>query len=188
MVRAGPLEPVLRGLLVKDPARRSGVAEARRGLQAVLDGAQPTPPARPAAAEVPSAVPSSPPAPPASPPPAPPAGESRESARRRPAAAVRGDAVARFSAEDLRALAAASRAVLGSVVSDARDHLAERQRDRREVRGGGGKAAPAPSAPPRRRRRFKRRWVFVPLLLLFLLVVAVVAAVVVVLGHVVGSF
>jgi eukaryotic-like serine/threonine-protein kinase len=179
MVRAGPLEPVLRGLLVKDPAQRSGVAEARRGLQAVLDGPEPTPPARPAAAEGPSAVPA--------PPPSPPADESRESARRRPPAAVRGDAVARFSAEDLRALAAASRAVLGSVVSDARDHLAERQRDRRELRGG-RKAAPAPSAPPPRRRRFKRRWVLVPLGVALLLLVAVIAVVVVVLTHVVDSF
>src|ERR671929_1265851 len=36
MVRAGPLEPVLRGLLTKDPARRSTAAQARAGLEAVL--------------------------------------------------------------------------------------------------------------------------------------------------------
>jgi hypothetical protein len=100
--------------------------------------------------------------------------------------AVRGDPVARFSAEDLRALAAASRAVLGSVVSDARDHLAERQRDRRESRRANDPAAPAPS-PPARRRRFKRRWVVVPLLVVLVLIVAVVAAIAVVVAHAFGS-
>jgi serine/threonine protein kinase len=171
MDRAGPLEPVLRGLLIKDPAQRSTVAEARRGLQAVLDAREAPPPGRPAAA---------------SEPPVPALASPMGFAGPRAPSAVRGDPVARFSAEDLRALAAASRAVLGSVVSDARDHLAERQRDRRESRRANDLAAPAPS-PPARRRRFKRRWVVVPLLVVLVLIVAVVAAIAVVVAHAFGS-
>src|SRR3712207_8487564 len=38
MLRAGPLEPVLRGLLTKDPTRRATAAQARRDLQAVVAG------------------------------------------------------------------------------------------------------------------------------------------------------
>ena len=53
MVRAGPLEPVVRGLLAKDPARRSTVAQAREALAAVLAGA-----------DVPAATPPPPPPPP----------------------------------------------------------------------------------------------------------------------------
>ena len=41
MLRAGPLEPVLRGLLTKDPAQRSTVAQAAPQLQAVLAGLPP---------------------------------------------------------------------------------------------------------------------------------------------------
>jgi hypothetical protein len=140
----------------------------------VLDGREAVPPARPAAGDPLLAGPPRRPA------------ESRELPRQRAQAAVRGDAVARFGAEDLRALAAASRAVLGSVVSDARDHLAERQRDRREWRRSHGPAAPAPP-PPRRRRRFKRRWVVVPLLVVLLLVLAVVGAIAYLVAHAVGS-
>jgi hypothetical protein len=171
MERAGPLEPVLRGLLIKDPARRCTAAEARRGLQAVLDAPQGAPPAHPPAAGVPRA--------------SRPASATGFAGHRAPSA-VRGDPVARFSSEDLRALAAASRAVLGSVVSDARDHLAERQRDRREWRRANVPAAPAPSPPPRR-RRFKRRWVVVPLLVVLVLIVAVVAGIAVLVAHAFGG-
>src|SRR3954470_1556551 len=47
MLRAGPLEPVLRGLLTKDPARRSTVRSARPQLEAVLAGQAPDPAAAP---------------------------------------------------------------------------------------------------------------------------------------------
>jgi hypothetical protein len=77
--------------------------------------------------------------------------------------------VERLDADDLRALASASRALLTSVARDARDqarHLAERRRDRK------AEPAPAPSATPRR-RRFKRRWVVVPLLVTVTIVLLV---------------
>jgi serine/threonine protein kinase len=143
MLRAGPLEPVLRGLLTKDPAERSTVGRAREQLQAVLGGAMPAPPPPPAGTPYP-------------PPPDPP-----------PPGNVPGDAVARLDSADLRALASASRALLGSVARDARDqarHLAERRRERRDAERPTG-------APPRRRRRFKRRWVVVPVLVTVLLAV-----------------
>jgi serine/threonine protein kinase len=149
MLRAGPLEPVLRGLLTKDPAQRSTEATARAGLAAVAEGRAP-------AGAATSPVP---------PPPAP--------------APVPGNAPERIEVADLRALASASRSLLGSVARDARDqarHLADNRRER--------KAAPPP--PPRRRWRFKRRWVVVPvvttLLVLLLLAVGVAVAIVAFLG------
>jgi hypothetical protein len=82
--------------------------------------------------------------------------------------------VERLDADDLRALASASKALLTSVARDARDqarHLAERRRDRK------GEPAPPPeTAPPptaRRRRRFKRRWVVVPLVVTVVVVLLV---------------
>jgi serine/threonine protein kinase len=140
MLRAGALDPALRGLLTKDPARRSTVEQTRRQLQAVLAGAVPSP---------------SPPPPPEPPPPAPAAGP------------VPGGSVERIDAADLRALASASRALLGSVARDAREqarYLADRRRERKV-----GSPAPPPAhdagvVPQRRRRRFKRRWVVVPVL------------------------
>jgi serine/threonine protein kinase len=135
MLRAGPLEPVLQGLLTKDPAARTDAALARQQLSAVLAGA----PAGPSPAPPP--VPASLPAP----------------------------SVERLDADDLRALASASRALLTSVARDASDqarHLAERRRDR--------KAEPAPSrATAPRRWRFKRRWVVVPLLVTVVVVLLV---------------
>src|SRR3954462_12146146 len=44
MLRAGPLEPVLQGLLTKDPARRSTVRAAGQQPQDVLSGRQSAPP------------------------------------------------------------------------------------------------------------------------------------------------
>src|SRR5215212_311429 len=127
VVRAGPLEPVLRGLLAKDPTRRITVAQARPQLEAVLAGSEPeTPPAAP-----------------------PPPSES-------PAE----ESVHRFDSADLKLLASASAAVLGSVARDARDqarYLADKRRSRQ------GPVAGRPPAAPRRRWRFKRRWVVVPL-------------------------
>jgi serine/threonine protein kinase len=133
MLHAGPLEPVLTGLLTKDPAARTSAETARQQLTAVLAGSPPG----------------------ALPPPS----------------------VERIDADDLRALASASKALLTSVARDARDqarHLAERRRERKGD-GGPVPAAPAagPPAAPRRRRRFKRRWVVVPVLVTLLIVVLV---------------
>jgi hypothetical protein len=147
MVRAGPLEAVLSGLLTKDPARRSTAQEARARLQDVLAGRAPAPSA------------SAPPQQSTPPPPAP--------------ARVPGNSVERIDAEDLRKLASASKALLGSVARDAREVLAERRRERKTQEQRGPARAPArkAAAPPARRRRFKRRWVVVPVLTTVVLVV-----------------
>lgn len=61
--RAGPLAPLLEGLMAKDPERRPGVAQARQLLASVLGtGAAPSPGAPPASG-VPGGVPFGPPAP-----------------------------------------------------------------------------------------------------------------------------
>jgi hypothetical protein len=168
MLRAGPLQPVLTGLLTKEPARRATLEQARRDLAAVLAGRGPAGWAPP-------------PPPPVAPPHGPPA------AARHP---VPGGAAERIDADDLRALASASRALLGSVAREARDVLADRRRgrkeaDRRQGRGeadGRGPSSPAPGrvAAPTRRRRFKRRWVVVPV------VTTVLIGVLVVVGAAVG--
>jgi eukaryotic-like serine/threonine-protein kinase len=147
VVRAGPLEAVLSGLLTKDPARRSTAQEARARLQDVLAGRAPAPSA------------SAPPQQSTPPPPAP--------------ARVPGNSVERIDAEDLRKLASASKALLGSVARDAREVLAERRRERKTQEQRGPARAPArkAAAPPARRRRFKRRWVVVPVLTTVVLVV-----------------
>lgn len=144
MLRAGPLGPVLLGLLTKDPAARTHAALAREQLSAVLAGA--------AAGR--------------------PAGAPRPAPAALPAASME-----RLDADDLRALASASKALLTSVARDARDQarsLAERRRGRR---GGSDPvpARPAGGAPaaPRRRRRFKRRWVVVPVLVTLIVVLLV---------------
>jgi serine/threonine protein kinase len=151
MPRAGPLEPVLRGLLTKDPAQRSTAPQAARALSALhLSVTQgPPPPAEPQ---------------PRAPQPVP------------------GGSAARIDAADLRKLASVSRAVLGSVARDARDHLADRRRDKKEERRSGPRAVAerAIGPPPQRRRRFKRRWVVVPVL------TTVIVLVLVVLGALVG--
>jgi eukaryotic-like serine/threonine-protein kinase len=144
MLRAGPLEPVLLGLLTKDPAQRSTAAHAARQLSALHSIPAPSAPAAPA----------TPAAPPSGPKPVP------------------GGSAARIDAEDLRKLASASKAVLGSVARDARDHLADRRRDKKEERRSGRRAVVerAVGPPPQRRRRFKRRWVVVPVLTTVLIV------------------
>jgi serine/threonine protein kinase len=144
VLRAGPLEPVLTGLLTKDPAARTSAATARQQLTAVLAGSPPGPL----------------PPPPAAP--------------RAAAGALPAPSVERLDSDDLRALASASRALLTSVARDARDqarYLAERRRERRD--GGPAPSRPADGgtpAPQRRRRRFKRRWVVVPVLVTFVIV------------------
>jgi hypothetical protein len=91
---------------------------------------------------------------------------------------VPGGSAARIDAEDLRKLASASRAVLGSVARDARDHLSDRRREKKaERRVAAGRGTPPPvqrAAPPARRRRFKRRWVVVPVLTTVALVVLLI--------------
>jgi serine/threonine protein kinase len=163
MLRAGPLEPVLRDLLTKDPARRGSARTTRPQLEAVIRGARATSPPPPAAAPPP------PPATAAPPPPAP--------------GVMPGNSVERIDGDDLRALASASRELIGSVARDARDQarmLADRRRDRKaRVRHDlPARAATAPprrpagdAAAPPRRRRFKRRWVVVPVLTTVVLVV-----------------
>jgi serine/threonine protein kinase len=152
MLRAGPLEPVLTGLLTKDPARRASVAETRRQLEAVR-----------ARGPVASAAPSEPQVLP-------------------PHGPVPGGSVERIDADDLRALASASKALLGSVARDARDQarvLVDRRRDRKE-QDRRRDPAPAPGrrgAAPPRRRRFKRRWVVVPVLVTVLVVLLVVGGI-----------
>jgi hypothetical protein len=79
--------------------------------------------------------------------------------------------VERIDADDLRRLAEASRAVLGSVARDSARYLARRAARGREPRRTG---QPAPAGRrgrdakdvARPRRRFKRRWVVVPTLVL----------------------
>ena len=155
MLRAGPLEPVLRGLLTKDPAQRSTTSQAARQLSALHSS---------------PALPSSAPPPPPAATPAPPP---------RDRVPVPGGSAARIDAEDLRKLASASRAVLGSVARDARDHLADRRRERKAERrvADGRDASPSPvqrTAAPPRRRRFKRRWVVVPVLTTVVLVLLLI--------------
>jgi|tagenome__1003787_1003787.scaffolds.fasta_scaffold20774941_2 serine/threonine protein kinase len=146
MVRAGPLEPVVRGLLAKDPARRSSAAQAREELQAVLAGAEIPLPA-------------------ATPPPPPP---------------VAHESVHRFDAAELKQLAAASAAVLGSVARDARDQARTLVERRRQT------VAERPPSAPRRRWRFKKRWVVVPVVTALVVVLAVLGGLVWLVLHVLG--
>jgi serine/threonine protein kinase len=155
MVRAGALEPLLRGLLTKDVAQRTTAAQARRGLEAVLAGAEPEPAAAPAA---------------------PPAGPDGG----RPDGFQPDEPVHRFDSTDLKRLAAASRAVIGTVAREARASahtVAERRREQHAqnaVRPTAGRRR----GEPRRRRRFKRRWVVVPLLIVLIIVLAVLVGLV----------
>jgi len=156
MLRAGPLEPVLLGLLTKDPARRMTPSEAQRLLEA---------------ARTPGPAPSAPPQPAPDPVPA-----GAQGGRR----TVPGGSVERLNADDLRALASASRTLLGSVVRDAADEarvLAGRRRERKEQEQREVPVPKAAAPPPRRRRRFKRRWVVVPVVVTVVVVVILVVAI-----------
>jgi serine/threonine protein kinase len=95
---------------------------------------------------------------------------------RKPAARPpRGGDVERFDLSELLALASSSKAALGTVVRDVRDHA--REAGERRLAG-----EPPPSrrdrraAAKKRRFRFKRRWVVIPLVLLLLFVALVVTA------------
>jgi serine/threonine protein kinase len=152
MLRAGPLEPVLIGLLTKDPASRSTAQSSRSQLEAVIAGRAPSSDA----VQAPPAQPAPPPAP----------------------GPLPGNSVERIDSEDLRRLASASRALLGSVARDARDVLAERRRERKaqDPRLRTGQPPRESTAPPQRRRRFKRRWVVVPVLTTVIVVAILLAA------------
>ncbi|MCV2489916.1 serine/threonine protein kinase [Geodermatophilus sp. YIM 151500] len=214
--RAGPLEPLLRGLLTKEPARRATVAQARRDLEAVLAGARPdaaagTPAAPPPAAGDQAARPSAagssaagspgpPPKAPGGPPPprsdgAPsPDGAAGPPAREQPPAyppprpgPVPAGSVHRFDADDLHRLAHASRAVLGSVARGSARYVAERRREhRRPEHRRPEHRRPEPPPPPPARRRFKRRWVVVPTLAALVVTLLVLAAGVALLGWLLG--
>ena len=170
MLAAGPLEPVLRGLLTKEPGRRMSAAEARRRLEEVLTGAPP-----PRAAARPARSP-----------------RIRD-------AVHRGGQLARFDRAELRSLASASRAVLGSVagtvaesvVREARDQartLVDRKLGRpdpapgRSNRPGRDAGAAGPGATPPR-WRFKRRWVVVPVVVTCILAVLVLVGLAVLLAR-----
>ena len=143
---AGPLEPALRALLTKDPARRATADDARLLLEQVREA-------------------------PAGPPAAPPTLS---------VTAQGGDRVERFDRHQLRSLATASRAVLGTVAHQARDqardvrHLA---RDQALSMAERHRPTDAP-APWWREWRFRKRWVLVPALVGLLVTVLVVTGVV----------
>jgi hypothetical protein len=93
--------------------------------------------------------------------------------------------VVRLDLAELRSLASASRAALGSVAGNVARET--RQQVRTLADRNRQDAAPAPPpAPPRRRFRFKRRWVVVPLLVVLLVLAAVVTGVVWLLAHASG--
>ncbi|SOE03018.1 serine/threonine-protein kinase [Blastococcus haudaquaticus] len=166
-LRAGPLEPVLGLLLTKDPAGRGTAETVRPRLQAIAAGRVPDPVAAPPRQAAP------PPRAAAPPPPTP--------------ARVPGNSVERIDSDDLRKLASASKALLGSVARDARDVLSERRRERKDERRSPARpAAAAPPAAPPRRRRFKRRWVVVPVLTTVVVVVALLVGAAIALAAVFG--
>jgi len=145
-LRAGPLEPVLQGLLTKDPAQRSTAATARPQLEAIADGRVPVP------------------APTSAQPPPPPPGP------------VPGGSMERIAGDDLRALASSSKALLGTVARDARDqarHLADRRRERKDRQPVAARPAPP---PPRRRRFRRRWVVVPVLLTVALVLLLLVGA------------
>jgi serine/threonine protein kinase len=147
MRAAGPLAPVLQGLLTKDPTARTSAAEARRQLTAVVTEA---------ASEAPS---------------------RRRSARPRGSAGgPRGGNVERFDLADLLALASSSRAALGTVVRDVREHAREAGERLHAVDAPARTRRERRAAAKQRRFRFKRRWVVVPLVVLLLIVVLVLGA------------
>ncbi|MGY1699794.1 serine/threonine-protein kinase [Geodermatophilus sp. SYSU D00766] len=195
--RAGPLAPVLQGLLTRDTAQRWDVARARAGLRDALAGAGPGPAWSPPE----------------------PAGPPAENA---PAL---GGQVERFELDDLRALASVIGTVARDARDQAR-YLADKRKERKErkeqrhaeeQRHGAERApdrahrarpaappAPAPQTPrpaaprgmPRapqhtRRRgvqrwRFKRRWVVVPVVVTVLAVLAALGGLVALVAALLG--
>ena len=157
MRAAGPLAPVLQGLLTKDPSTRTSAAEARRQLTAVLAEAVPVTAA----------------------------GNDRAAGR---AASPRGGDVQRFDVAELLALASSSRAALGTVVRDVREHAREVGERRQATEAAPRSRRERRAAAKQRRFRFKRRWVVVPLVLLLLVVLLVVGVIALVLTGVIELY
>jgi serine/threonine protein kinase len=140
MLRAGPLEPVLRGLLTKDPAQRSTASQAAQALTALHSSPAQGPPA-PAAPQ------------PRAPQPVPGGAAARIEPEDLKKLASTSRAVLGSVARDAR-----------DQLADRRRDKEERRSDRRSL------AERAVGPPPQRRRRFKRRWVVVPVLTTVLIV------------------
>ena len=174
--RAGPLQPALLGLLAKDPAERSTPAEARAQLEAALTA--------PASAGPPEPQPQPQPQPEPAP------------ARRDGSRGSRGS-VAVLGADDLRALAAASRAVLHAVVDASATARSTARSTPKSTPGSPERSAPPEPVPARRGRkppprrslgrRLTRRLVKIALTVVLVLVLLVVGAVLLVL-HAAGTF
>jgi serine/threonine protein kinase len=143
---AGPLAPVLQGLLTKDPAARMTATEARRRLTAVVAGGD-----------------------------APPAPDADQRPRRATPDAGRGGTVERFDLSELLSLASSSKAAVRSVVRDVRNQAREAG-ERRLAGAPSPSRRERRAAAKKRRFRFKRRWVVVPLVFLVLVVALVVTA------------
>ncbi|MCW2715000.1 MAG: serine/threonine protein kinase [Frankiales bacterium] len=164
---AGALEPLVRAMLVRDPAGRPTADQVRTGLERALSSDQaPVAPVRPAARPA------------------------------QPAAASSREQVQRLDVHELSALAAAAgRALAGSAAREVARRATSPQPAARPAPSASSSAQPAArpgqpasrsgrstrggpvlSEPPAGRKtwRFKRRWVGVPLLVLLLLVASVV--------------
>ena len=150
MLRAGPLEPVLIGLLTKDPEARTSAEAAREQLTAVLAGAPPGP-LPPAAGR-------------------PPAGARLAARRVRGADRLRRPAGAGVRVRCPAPLGRARRPRPGASPEGAPPG-AQGQRAR-PARAG---SRPSRRAPPR--RRFKRRWVVVPVLVTLAVVLLVLVGI-----------
>jgi serine/threonine protein kinase len=160
MVRAGSLEPVLRGLLTKDPAERTSAEQARRGLEAVLADADP---------------------PPGTPPPPPPPAEAEEPVHRFDAADLK--VLGSASKAVLGSVARDARDQARYLAARRREHRAPAAR-RGPLSGLSGLSGRPPAAP--RRRRFKRRWIIVPVVTILVIALAVVAGLVWLVVHYLG--
>jgi serine/threonine protein kinase len=160
MLRAGPLEPVLRGLLTKDPAARTTAAQARDQLNAVLAG-------QPQAAPAPR-----PPAPPAH---TPVPGGS--------VVRLDGDDLRALASASRALLSSVARDA-----RDQARNIADRHRDRKAEPAQPARPATHASKEPAavRRRRFKRRWVVVPVLVTVVLVVLLLGGAALALAAILG--
>jgi eukaryotic-like serine/threonine-protein kinase len=156
MVRAGALEPVLHGLLVKDPAQRSTAAQARRGLEAVLAGGAVPPPAPPTpSAPQPREVP-------------------EEPVHRLSSADLK---------EHATASKAAFESAFRDARDQARS-MAERRRE--QWASGSRPLPGHPPPALRRRRRLARRWVVIPLVTVLVVSLALLIGLVWLIGQGLG--
>ena len=160
---AGPLRPLVEGLLVRDPAARTTAEQARQELAQVL--ARPGP-AAPRAADR------------TEPPP---------EGRRGPGSA---EQLERIDLDEVaRLAAAATRAVAGSAARKVARRADARRTEPRRTAPPRRPPAPSRPAPPpagRPRWRFKRRWVVVPVVVTVAVVAVLLTAVVLALAALVG--